>query len=218
MQLLTLIPANVQAAGPMVLNPYAQMNAQIDSSSKRIAAFLSEIDSAVDRGVSIHNAVRNPSGGRLQDDRIEDIMNSVIRQSRMAGFIHGSRIGGKQFPATYGRDAADRARVRASKVNAWMKDTTKKHLTVSPDSDYVLSGDRALAATRYEAGRSYFQGLKDALRGTKHSKKWITSAAESCEECQDNEDAGLVDVDDDFESGDAYPPIHLHCSCWIVVS
>jgi hypothetical protein len=46
-------------------------------------------------------------------------------------------------------------------------------------------------------------------------KGWQTSndEAEVCEECRGNEDQGLIDLDDDFESGDEAAPAHPNCQC-----
>lgn len=49
-------------------------------------------------------------------------------------------------------------------------------------------------------------------------KRWITSAAESCEDCIENESQGLIDVYDAFSSGDAWPAAHVNCSCYTTVS
>jgi hypothetical protein len=43
-------------------------------------------------------------------------------------------------------------------------------------------------------------------------KQWILGP-NPCEICQDNEDAGAIEVDEDFPSGDARPPAHPNCEC-----
>lgn len=45
-------------------------------------------------------------------------------------------------------------------------------------------------------------------------KGWQTSNdGDCCDECQANEDQGLIPVDDDFDSGDAAEPAHPNCHC-----
>lgn len=208
---------SILAANPNVLNPYFQMQHQLSASAKAVSGYFEEIDSALDKGASVKNAVRNPSGGGLQDDRLEGIFRRIITQSRLAGFSHGAQLSKKAMPALYGRDVAARADLRAGKVNAWIKGTTKKQLIKVPDSDFVLGKDRAIRSIQFEAGRGYFKGLKDALRGSKSRKNWITGAGDSCDDCQANEDQGPVRVEDSFESGDDYPPGHLSCGCYIMI-
>lgn len=122
------------------------------------------------------------------------------------------------MPVLYGRKVMAAAENRSDKVNQWMKATTKNVLHNSPDSEHVLSKDRALNAARYEAARAYFKGVQDGFQGTGWKKSWITSQGESCDECLANEDDGPIDVDDIFQSGDSYPLAHLSCGCFVSLS
>jgi hypothetical protein len=216
MRLIQVIAGPVPSI-PAVFNPHAMMEHQIKVSSNHVRAFFDEIDSALDKGESVKNAIRSPKGG-LQDDRFDGIFSRLISQARLAGFGHGASVSKKSMPAMYGRDVSDRANVRASKVNDWMKRSTRKWLTAVPESDYVLGKERAMRAAQYEASRAYFQGLKDAVGGANFEKAWLTSAGESCEDCQANEDEGGIPVADSFSSGHGYPPAHLSCACFVTMS
>jgi len=79
-----------------------------------------------------------------------------------------------------------------------------------------LSGfgaDRAELIARTEIIRAHGQGQLAAFRasGVVEQKAWSTAGEDVCDDCQDNEDAGAIDLDDDFPSGDDAPPGHPMC-------
>lgn len=193
----------------LVFNAYAQMSKQIDLASKAITEHFSVIDSALDSGLSVREAA---SGQRIQM-----VMHRVVASSRLAGFQHGAIHAKKKMPGNYGHVIHDAARDRASEVNRLMRRTTKRRLKETPDSEYILSSDRAMAAARYEAGRSYFEGVADAFKGSAWGKAWITSSSEPCIECEEAESQGVIGADMMFNVGQSYPPLHLHCACSITM-
>src|SRR5208282_2235305 len=47
-------------------------------------------------------------------------------------------------------------------------------------------------------------------------KRWVTVGDDAVEEiCLANEDQGVIDLDEDFDSGDDAPPAHPNCRCWL---
>lgn len=58
------------------------------------------------------------------------------------------------------------------------------------------------------------QGYKQASQdnGVTILKSWLITT-EACDICQDNADAGPIDLDDEFPSGDDAPPAHPNCRC-----
>lgn len=197
------------AAGGLVFNVYSQLEKQIGAASSAIANHFDEIDSALDQGLSVKKASRG--------QRIEVITRRLISSARLAGFQHGAKHTKKRMPALYGREVDKDASKRARKVNKLMRRTTRRRLRSTPDSEHVLSRERAIAAARYEAAKSYFAGVKDAFQGTGWKKEWLTSSEESCIDCQGNEEQGPLDVDEAFQSGDDYPSAHLSCSCMVAL-
>lgn len=194
---------------PMVLNPFAAMEGQIHSSASHIDSYFSDIDSALDNGSEVKEAVAKGV--------IRPVMRRLISSSRTLGFQHAAAISKKRMPILYGREVSDIADRRAKRVDKMMRKTTRRRLKNTPDSDYILGKSRALAASQYEASRSYFRGVKDALSGSGLGKRWITTAMESCEDCLANEDEGTIGVDEQFQSGDLYPAAHLNCPCSVEV-
>ncbi len=56
-----------------------------------------------------------------------------------------------------------------------------------------------------------YRGARDDL-GVNVKKEWLL-ADNPCETCQANAEQGAIDLDDDFQSGDASPPAHPNCEC-----
>ncbi|MGO9773372.1 MAG: phage minor head protein, partial [Roseiarcus sp.] len=82
----------------------------------------------------------------------------------------------------------------------------------------AFSDARALLIAETEIATANSQG---ALAGYKQAsadgvevmKEWLVAADDVCDDCQDNADAGPIDLDEDFPSGDDAPPGHPHCRC-----
>lgn len=206
-----VVISGIQAARhPMVFSPYTSLESQIKAAASGISSYFDEIDSALDKGARIKKAVTK--------EKIEPVMRRLITSSRLLGYQHASAISKKKMPALYGKEIKDVATRRAAKVDKLMRRTTRRVLKNSPESEYILSGERGLAAARFEASRAYFRGMRDALAGSGLGKAWNTAGGDSCEDCLDNEDDGVIGVDEMFSSGDFYPGIHLNCSCFITLS
>jgi SPP1 gp7 family putative phage head morphogenesis protein len=79
--------------------------------------------------------------------------------------------------------------------------------------------DRAelIAVTETRKAHEYSQALtRQKIRndGWIIQKSWmITDDSRVCEICQDNADEGWIDDEDEYPSGDLYPPAHPACRC-----
>jgi hypothetical protein len=98
-----------------------------------------------------------------------------------------------------------------------MQKTTKAWLGVDPNHSFALSSDRAERAVRFEAARAYYGGLQQSLSGYGFGKAWLTMSENPCEECMDNEDAGVIPMEELFPSGHDAPLLHLNCECVLQV-
>jgi hypothetical protein len=67
-----------------------------------------------------------------------------------------------------------------------------------------------VARANSESSLESMRAAKDS--GVDTLKSWET-ADDPCPICIENEDAGDIDVDDDFPSGDSAPPAHPWCYC-----
>lgn len=54
------------------------------------------------------------------------------------------------------------------------------------------------------------KGLREAADDGDTEKSWVGG---TCETCQENADAGWIDMDEQFPSGDDEPPAHPNCDC-----
>lgn len=146
-------------------------------------------------------------------DPIGQAIAKLVRSSMLSGYQAGANLVGKSVPGSFAKLATQFAAKRGARVQRMMRRTTKRTLKSSPNSDYILSADRAERAVSYEARVHYFKGLLQALSGEGYLKFWLTTGADPCALCLDNEDDGGIDMDDIFSSGDAAPLAHLSCLC-----
>lgn len=78
--------------------------------------------------------------------------------------------------------------------------------------------DRAALIASNEVATANSQGALAGYKaaseaGVKLFKEWLVAADDVCDDCQDNADAGAIDLEDDFPSGDDAPPGHPNCRC-----
>jgi hypothetical protein len=108
-----------------------------------------------------------------------------------------------------------RATVASAIEEGWSAARLADEVAESP----AFNADRAMTIARTEIvaanNAGNLDGYKDARdSGVKMKKEWITAGDDLVSEgCQENEDAGPIDLDDDFPSGDDAPPAHPSCRC-----
>lgn len=84
-----------------------------------------------------------------------------------------------------------------------------------------FSDDRAMMIARTELidanNQGNLAGYREAARqGIGLKKEWLTAGDDLVsEDCEENEDAGPIPLEDDFPSGDDAPPAHPNCRCAI---
>jgi hypothetical protein len=104
-----------------------------------------------------------------------------------------------------------RAALAASATGA---DWTAKQLEAAVAEAPAFNSRRAKTIADNETTMAEREGLNVALRNTRvtDGKQWYTQEDDLVEEdCQENADAGVIPVEDDFPNGD-YP--HFNCRCW----
>lgn len=82
--------------------------------------------------------------------------------------------------------------------------------------ELLIDPDRADMIARTETNRAQTQAALDEYRNAgMGGKQVITSGDDTvCPDCQENEDAGPIALDDDFPNGE--PPTHPNCECAVV--
>ena len=81
-----------------------------------------------------------------------------------------------------------------------------------------FSDDRAELIAETEIARANSQASLEGYRGAAQAgvtvkKEWLIASDNVCDDCTDNADAGPIDLDEDFPSGDDAPPQHPNCRC-----
>ncbi len=84
----------------------------------------------------------------------------------------------------------------------------------------AFSAERAELIANTEIGRANSVGALEGYKaardaGVKVQKEWLPDS-DPCPVCQENADAGPIDLDDDFPSGDDAPLAHPWCECTLV--
>lgn len=85
---------------------------------------------------------------------------------------------------------------------------------------YAFSSERAEMISRTEIANANSQAALDGYQiaaeaGVSLKKQWILGQ-DPCDICQENADAGAIDLDDDFPSGDDTSPAHPNCECAVI--
>jgi hypothetical protein len=110
-----------------------------------------------------------------------------------------------------------RSAVTDAMEEGWSNDKLAKEIA----DNAAFSKNRSLLIARTETA---FADCNGRLLGYKRSglplkKEWILADThDDDDECDDNVDAGAIDLDEEFPSGDIVPPGHPRCLCDYTVS
>jgi|WetSurMetagenome_2_1015567.scaffolds.fasta_scaffold258036_2 hypothetical protein len=196
--------------GLLLFDPRKALRHQQKAAEGAVLGYLEDVGSLLNEGEGIGVAVQVV-------ENIEKPLTALISSSIVRGFQDGAKHSGKAMPSLYGRESRVRASKRAAKAVKSMKKTTRKRIKAGSMDD-VLSPARAERVAMYESRQAYYLGVMDAFEGEKEwGKEWISTSGEPCEDCLDNEDEGLIPVEDEFQSGDDAPPLHLNCQCYLAI-
>jgi hypothetical protein len=94
-------------------------------------------------------------------------------------------------------------------AEGWTVNQLQHKITESED----FSPARALNIARTEKAYAQNRGEHTAAKDVGFTHKEWNMAAEACDECRENEEAGRIGIDDVFPSGDEIPPAHPACRC-----
>lgn len=94
---------------------------------------------------------------------------------------------------------------------------TRDDILEEIEGSRLFSEDRAALIADTEIRMANGQGRLEGYRaardaGVKLKKVWVTDG-DPCPSCQENEDAGPIDLDESFPSGDDIDPAHPNCYC-----
>lgn len=89
-------------------------------------------------------------------------------------------------------------------------------LTTEIEDSYPFSEGRAQTIARTELAMSHVEGNVQGWRETglvDRKKSILGDLHDITDECDENAEAGAVEVDEQFPSGDMFPPYHPNCVC-----
>ncbi len=104
-------------------------------------------------------------------------------------------------------------------VSALDEGWSNDHLAEEIENSYAFSSSRAETIARTEIKRADMQGSLNGYKasGVVQGKSSLTSFDyDDDDECGENEDAGVIPLDEDFPSGDDAPPYHPNCRCDLI--
>ncbi|MDH2310352.1 phage portal protein [Methylobacterium brachiatum] len=115
---------------------------------------------------------------------------------------------------------ATRLRLRETIASGLERNIGLDAITDAIEADYAFSEDRAARIAEYEVasanGVASVEGYRDAAEaGVSVRKAWWAEEG-CCAVCQANADAGAIELDEDFPSGDEASPAHPSCRCVVV--
>lgn len=133
---------------------------------------------------------------------------------------HAADLVGRSDDAEYAIDDATRDMIRAS-IASGIEDN-KSMLQIAADliESYAFSDERAhtIASTEITSANSLgaLAGYEEVKAdGGDVKKSWLVMET-GCDVCQENADAGAIELDEEFPSGDQAPGAHPHCRCVLV--
>ena len=109
-----------------------------------------------------------------------------------------------------------REMIRTAVSRALDEGWTPMELRERLQDNEAFSNERALNIARTETAGAVGHGsMEGAYVAGMDEKKWLASAG-ACGDCEDNDDAGWIDIDDDFPSGDDTVGAHPNCTCDVI--
>jgi len=120
--------------------------------------------------------------------------------------------------AEYSIEESTRTMLREKIEEALEKGWTRDQLANEIESD-IFSADRAELIAQTELLDAHYTSNMEGWRASgavKGKKSLLSDDHEGTDECDTNAEQGVIDIDEDFDSGDDAPPFHPHCFCTVV--
>lgn len=119
-----------------------------------------------------------------------------------------------------GIEDATRDMLRNTIASGLADGLSAEEIASSIEEGYAFSDDRAMLVATTEIASANSEGAlagyeEAANEGISVKKSWLI-LDDACDDCQENADAGAIDLDELFPSGDEAPPAHPNCRCVLV--
>jgi hypothetical protein len=143
-------------------------------------------------------------------------------QERAAEMVGMKMVNGELVPnpnAQWVITSLQRDQTAALVVEALKSGWSNDELASSLGDLSGFGADRAMLIARTETAMADVQGNMTAYRASPSvaGKEWILGS-EACDDCVENNEAGVLGLNDLFPSGDDAPPAHPNCRCDILPS
>lgn len=152
--------------------------------------------------------------------RANDLVDQVNERSVSWAREHAADLAGVNEDSPYALDRTTRDMLRATIADGIENNLSAEEIGDQIEDAYAFSEERAdlIAMTEVAAANSYgaLAGYEEAASiGIRVRKSWLM-LEDACPICGENADAGPIDLDEEFPSGDLAPPGHPNCRCVLV--
>ena len=190
---------------------------KVHANPSKLLSFMRTQDSLASKMEKHLKSLRNDVNSEAPWNAIQTALEDVIVRNRLEAYNSGALLVGKTPLSSDSIRLKRDGEARAEWVTSEMKHYTREMLAASVKSK-LLSKERANRVAVFESRKSFYDGSIKGWSLNKASRKsWLTSSEyhEQDDECDDNEDDGIIDIGDVFSTGDAVPPAHQNCYCTI---
>jgi hypothetical protein len=226
-----------QAPKKIRLLDWGAINRQSRELAPKIYAALRRSSAQI--SIKLEKAQKKPVIVGLDFSEVGDILRDSLHDFHFKGIAEMEDVFGASLFDNPNQLALEYARERAAELVTDIEETTRgrlKELIVSTLSDGAspadlgediwsssadFSEERADTIAQNELATAQGEAGVRAARETGLSlkKKWIRgNEVADCDICDPNAEAGWIDIDEDFPSGDDTVPGHPHCVCDVVFS
>ena len=177
-------------------------------------------DDADDIAEDLESVFRTAGTAALAQVGSQAITNEVNDRAVEWAREHAAELAGLTDNEDYSLDSATRAMLRGTIVKGLTDNIGADAIAEAIKETYAFSDERAelIAMTEIASANSLgaLAGYEEAQRsGVRLGKSWLI-LEDACEICHENEDAGVIELDEAFPSGDLAPPAHPNCRCVLV--
>lgn len=178
----------------------------------------SELEEAMSRvGKDASKISLSQIGQAALDDSIVEVVNE--RAHNWAKERAAELVGLSDDPE-YSLDRTTREMLRTTISDGIAGNKSMDDIATEIKDTYAFSEERAQTIAAAEITSANSMGAlasyeEAAEMGIKIKKSWLV-LEDGCDICQENADAGSIDLDEEFPSGDMAPGAHPHCRCVLV--
>ena len=162
--------------------------------------------------------------GVEDDKKVVSLANKRAEEyakDRAAELVGMKWVGDELIPnpnPIYRIDESTRELLRGFVEEAIAEGYSNDQLADGLADSFAFSESRAETIARTETAAADVAGNMEAYRasGDVTGKQWIVAQDEVCDECQQNADQGVIDLDAEFITGCDGPPAHPNCRCDVI--